>query len=1314
MTRSARRNALTTEIAFDALQIEGGLLAADWLAKVAQLKAPFQSESDYRVPKGLNLRDEIGRYWRIAQAYWVDLSAGRSNGASPADLADQFVVGLLRDVFGFTSLTPTGAVIESERFFPVRFSALNSRVPVVIAPVGAGLDSPSSELGDGTRRRSPFALLQEYLNAFSDATWGLTCDALTLRLARDNASLTRPAWIEADLSRIFTEGLYPDFAALWLLIHESRFRTLDRAPEPCPLESWLGASREQGIAARERLSSGFEKAVVTLGQAFLSHAANGALRSALQLGRLPTEAYFAQLLRLLYRIIFLLTAEERDLLHVRGIAKLTRELYAAGYAILNVRNRSLRRSAHDHNIDQWEAVKIVFRGLAGGEPRLGLPALAGLFAPKQCPDLDAAHLENRDLLTAVFQLCFLRGDSGIERVNWRDMGPDELGYIYEGLLELVPTITEEGRRFSFAGTEESRGHIRKTTGSYYTPDELVKVLLDTALEPVIARTVATHPGSSADALLELAVVDPTCGSGHFLIAAARRLAEHVARLRTTTSPAAEEYRRALRDVVRHCVYGVDANPLAVELCKVSLWMESVTPGLPLTFLETHIRHGNSLLGTTAELMGDRVPDEAWFSLEGDNEKVTRLLRNRNRDELQGQSVLSWTKPMDSENIREAMDALEDAPDTDPEALARKERQWEELLASQAYEHNRLVADAWCAAFFWPKAELGAVSDAAPTTSVWRSLRDRQGASPLLVETVSKISRDYDLFHWDQAFPAVFERGGFDVVLGNPPWERVKIQEQEFFAKRDPSIANARNAAERKKRIAALPETDPTLWIDWCTASRVAQGTSHFFRQSGRYPLSAQGDINTYALFVEHNWRAINRSGRAGFIVPSGIVTDDPTKDLFHALVSGRVLASVYHFENEDRVFRGLHHAYRFVLMTIGDAANADFVFYARRAAQLADQHRHFSLNADDIAILNPNTGNCPTFRSRRDADMNLELYKRTGIFWRDGDREGNPWGVQFLTMFHMANDSGMFRTAGELASAGWVIDVSRFVKDGRVMLPLCEAKMFHLYDHRFGTYAGQTEAQARQGKLPELDDAAHQNPNAASVPRYWVAESEVQDRLSERWDRDWLLGWRDITGTEKRRTVIAAVVPRAAVNNKFPLIMPAGSAELTACLYANLSSFALDYCARQKIGGLSLTFFIVRQLPVLKPDRYLLAAPWASDTTVRGWLLSRVLELTYTSCDLRSFAEECGDLGPPYLWNPERRFVLRSEIDAAYFHLYGISRGDAEYIMDTFPVVRDTEERAYREFRTKRAIIEAYDALARSASSGTPYKSPLGPPTRVK
>jgi hypothetical protein len=1282
---------------------------------VAQLKAPFQSEADYNIPKGLNIRDEIGRYWRIAQAYWADFAVGRSSGGSSGELADQFVAGLLRDVFGFASLTPIDTLFQDERLYPIRFAALHSRVPVVVAPAGSGLDSPLSELGDGSRRRSPFGLLQEYLNASTEATWGLACDAFTLRLARDNASLTRPAWIEADLTRIFSEGLYPDFAALWLLLHESRFGQPDRSQEACPLESWRVASREEGINARERLSAGFEKAVETLGQGFLAHPANGLLQLALRKGHLTKEAYFGQLLRLVYRIIFLLTAEERDLLHVKSTPKSIRELYANGYAILNLRNRSTRRGYHDRNIDQWEAAKIVFRGLAGGESRLGLPALAGLFASMQCPDLDAARLENRALLTAIFQLCFLRGSSGIERVNWRDMGPDELGYIYEGLLEFVPKISEDGRRFSFAGTEESRGHARKTTGAYYTPDELVKVLLDTALEPVIKRTIASHPADSVKALLELAVVDPTCGSGHFLIAAARRIAEHVARLRTAATPTVDDYRRAVRDVVRHCIYGVDANPLAVELCKVSLWMESVAPGLPLTFLETHVRYGNSLLGTTAALMDDRIPDDAWSSLEGDNDKVTRLLKNRSRDEVHGQGVLSWTESAVSDNVREAMKALEDASDMDPEALARKEVLWQGLLASQAYEHEQLVADAWCAAFLWPKEEQGAVAEAAPTNAAWRALRDRQGVSALLVETTRKISQEYGLFHWEQAFPRVFGRGGFDVVLGNPPWEHLELKEQEFFALRNPIIANSPNADGRKKLIAALPSTDAALWEEWEQAKRKAQGEIHLARNSGRYPLCAIGRVNTYALFAEHNWRVLNSHGRAGFLTPSGIVTDDNTKDFFQAVTDAKFLSSVYHFENEDKVFRGLHHAYRFVLMTLGRDDRADFVFYARRATDLREPARHFTLSAQDIELLNPNTRTCPTFRSARDANLNLALYRRIGILWRENEPDGNPWGIRFLQgIFNMASDSGLFRTAGELGSAGWVPDGNRFVKDGKVMLPLGEAKMFTHYDHRFGTYAGQSEAQARQGKLPELDDTSHQDPGFVVLPRYWVAKAEVEDRLADRWDRSWLLGWRDITGTEKRRTVIAAVIPRAGVGHSFPLMFPAVGARDTACLYTNLCSFALDFFARQKVGGLHLTYGYLKQLPIFAPSRYQGLAPWDEQMSLRDWLLRRVLELTYTSWDLQPFADDCSDPGEPYLWQSERRFVLRSEIDAAFFHLYGISRDDTEHIMDTFPVVRDTEERAYNEFRTKRVILEIYDALANAAHIGRPYVTPLGPPTRAK
>ena len=1310
-----RRSLGEARLAFDALSIEGGLVGAEWLARVAQLRAAAQESADYRIPKGLEIREEIARGWRIAQACFQEMEAGSASGGNARALAERFIEALLRDAFGFASVTRTRPRTIGDRVYPVRFFALGDRVPIVVAPAGAGLDSPLPELGDERRRRTAFGLLQETLNASDAALWGLASDGLSLRIARDNASLTRPAWIEADLGRIFNEDLYPDFAALWLIAHESRFGRADSPSATCPLELWREEARQEGTRARARLSAGFQEALKILGQGFLSHAANKELRSALHAGDLTTDRYFGQLLRLVYRLIFLLTVEERDLLHPQDACESARLLYADGYAIRRLRDRAVRRSAHDRQADFWEVLKIVFRGLAGGESRLGLPALAGLFAPEECPELDAAKIENRTFLGALFHLAWLREPSGLVRVNWRDMGADELGYIYEGLLELVPQITADGRAFSFASADESRGHARKTTGSYYTPDELVQLLLASALDPVVKHAVNAHSDHADDALLELTIVDPACGSGHFLLAAARRLADHVARIRSVGTPTPADYQRALRDVVRRCIYGVDVNPLAVELCKVSLWMESIDPGLPLTFLESHIRCGNSLIGTTRALMGEQVPEAAWVVIEGDDKKVTRSLKRRNQEEIAGQLSLLFEPRNETDTLRDAIRAVEQAPDADATTLEEKHRKWNALLASEAYEHEKLVADAWCAAFLWPKDAPGPVVEAAPTTAAWLALRERQAPpSPVLVETTRRIAEDYGLFHWELAFPHVFARGGFDVVLGNPPWERVKLQEQEFFARREPSIAQARNAAERKKLIAALPVTNPVLWNEWTGATRVAQGQSHFVRQAGRYPLCGKGDVNTYALFAEHNWRVLAPRGCAGFIVPSGIVTDDTTKEYFQALLDRSALASVYHFENESLVFKGLHHAYRFVLLTIRESPQADLVFYARHAVDLDDRRRHFALTPTDFATLNPNTWTCPTFRSQRDANINLAMYRRVGVLWRENDSDGNPWGLRFLRMFDMANNSGLFRTRADLASAGWRLDADRFEKDGVLMLPLYEAKMIHHFDHRFGTYEVQSKAQANQGKLPELDHVAHADPRRVTQPRYWVPEDEVATRLDDAWDRSWLLGWRDITGTEKIRTVIACIIPRAAVNHKLPLIMPSHDSQLVAALYANLSSIPFDYCARQKVGGLSLTYFTIRQLPALRPRAYAMPAPWAPSTLIRDWLLPRVLELTYTAWNLKAFAEDCGDDGAPFIWDPERRFRLRCEIDAAFFHLYGISRDDTAYILDSFPVLKRSEEREHGEYRTKRGVLEIYDVLASSATSGLPYESPLGPPRRAK
>jgi len=1320
MAAKRKTKAREAQLAFEALSIEGGLLSPEWLSKVAQLQAGAQAEADYRIHKGLNLRDEIGRYWRIAQAHWADFKSGREAKADVNATADRFVLGLLRDAFGFTALTPVEPAVLQERTYPIGHATLGGRVPVVVAPADSGLDTLSSAFGDGARRRSAFGLAQEYLNAQEGALWGIASDGASLRIVRDNASLTRPAWIETDLQRIFTEERYADFAALWLLCHETRFGRESQPVTECALETWRSAGREEGTRAREHLRRGVEDALVALGQGFLSHPENVSLRADLQNGSLPVKDYFNQLLRLVYRLIFLLTVEERGLLHPDGTSEATKALYANSYGIRRLRERSVKRSAHDRFADLWDVTKVVCRGLAPGEPRLGLPALGGIFAANQCPALDGVKLENRALLLAVFKLAWLREDGSLARVNWRDMGPEELGSVYESLLELVPQIGEAGRQFRFAQGGETKGNARKTTGSYYTPDSLVQVLLDSALEPVIADTIAKNPESAIDALLGLSIVDPACGSGHFLLAAARRLAAHVARLQANGTPSAAEYRHALRQVVGRCIFGVDFNPMAVELCKVGLWMEAVEPGLPLTFLNSHIQHGNALLGTTPELMAKGIPDKAWDPIEGDDKKTASALKKRNKKAAEGQRSFDtlWTKPVDTEaqTVTRAVTELDAASDANVESLAEKEERWDGILGSPEYRHQKFVADAWCAAFVWPK-QPGELTNAAPTNELWRQLRDGQGKAPALTtKTVGELADQYRFFHWHLQFPQVFSKGGFDAVLGNPPWERVKLQEQEFFASRSEEIAKAVNAAARKKLIAKLPAENPQLWEDWCGASRKAEGESHTMRQSGRYPLCGKGDVNTYAIFAEHNRNALGPRGRAGFIVPTGIATDEGTSAYFSSLVNASNLVRFESFENFGVTFAGVNNrqSFSFIVVSSLSVPAATMRFNVNQDDGSGGRDKEFQLSADDFRVLNPNTGTCPTFRSRRDADINLAMYRRTGVLWRESDEtHGNPWKLRFLAMFHMSNDSGLFHPRTELVGEGWQLDGNKFSRGAEYLFPLIEAKMVGLYDHRFASLLPDpTDVTGRiSRKFEGWYSARVEDPNDLVQPQYWVAEPEIAERLAGRWDRDWLIGWRDICRSTDQRTVISSLIPRSAVGDKFLLMLPGVEPRLAACLYASLCSFPLDYAARQKVGGTSLKYFTMRQLPVLRPDTYEADTPWDRGTTLRDWILSRVVELTYTASDLRSFARDVGFDVPPFEWRPQRRFDLRCELDAAFFCLYGLSKDDVAYVMETFPIVRRNEEKANDGvYRTKEAILSIYDKLVEAERTGTAYRTRLSPP----
>jgi len=1315
----ARRN--TGGSGLDALRIEGGLLPAEFLNTVASLQAPHQSEAEYDIDPGLKLRDEIGRYWRIAYSLWqrYDQESQREDLNATGVGIDRWLRHLCKRVLGYEDLHATPPFVVGGRHLPIGHLAGADHVALVLTTRDHPLDKGHAAFGEEGRRRSPHGLAQEFLNAREDCLWALVSNGTHLRLLRDNPSLTRPAYLEVDLERMFREELYPDFAVFWLICHASRLRPQEGGrPESCILEAWRNQAQETGERALERLRDGVEQALRELGSGLLEHRDNEALRQAIEDGRLSEQAFFQQLLRLIYRLIFLFTAEDRDILHAPDAGPEARELYRDGYSLARLRERATTRASYDRHHDLWEGLKVGIEALRTGAGPLGLPALGGLFAADQCPDLDRAKLGNRRLLAAIHALAWFRTRDALTRVNYRDMDTEELGSVYESLLELVPVVRVEAMpwTFGFLGDpradqapvqKKGRGGARKTTGSYYTPDSLVQELIQSALEPVIERSLDRHRDRPMAALLALRIVDPAAGSGHFLLAAARRLAAEVARLQAgADQPTESHYRHALREVVGHCIYGLDLNPLAVELCKTALWLETVEPGRPLGFLDAHIRCGNALIGVLdPAIVEGGIPDAAYKPLTGDDKKTASQLRKANKVAREaGVQALDLGAAI-AEPALCAVD-LAHMPEDTPEEVEEKRTAWEAARESYACRHQRQLADLYTAAFFASKGPN--TVEAVPTSADLSDWRAGRTVRPAVAQVAERLAREHRFFHWYIEFPEVFDQGGFDCVLGNPPWERIKLQEKEFFASRTPEIANAANAAARRRLIEALNEPAPEtpdgirvamrrLYREFQRAKQAAEAASQFVRTGGRYPLTGRGDVNLYAVFAETFLRLLGESGRAGLICPTGIATDDSTKAFFEHLAGGQRLAGLYDFENREGLFPGVHRSYKFALLTLGeDCPEADFLFFATRTEHLRDPRRHFALSAHDIHLLNPNTHTCPVFRSRFDAELTKKIYRRVPVLIDEstGDK-GNPWGIRFARLFDMSNDSDLFRTRAQLLEAGaravgpeWVLP------DGEIYVPLYEAKMVHQFDHRWAEYE-------EDGKTTrDLTGTDHADPTRTARPRYWVPRAEVEQRLTARgWDRGWLLGWRDICRSTDERTVIAGVVPRVGVGNNLPLMFPGDQYEplLSAALIANLSSITFDFVARHKVGGTHLNFFIIKQLPVLPPDAY--------TQTDLDFIIPRVLELTYTAEDLRPWAEDLGHSGDPFPWDPGRRRQLRAELDAYYARLYGLTRIDLRYILDpsdvegpdypseTFRVLKDKEIREFGDYRTRNLVLDAWDRL---------------------
>jgi hypothetical protein len=1333
---------------------EGGLLPADMLDAIAAGAVNGQRPEDFGMERTRNLSDRISAAWQAARAQWALFQVHL------ADLPphDSTATTLTRDYWAIPLLRILGYTLERNRQAPVvagRTYAISHRAgdaddapPIHITGVRVSLDvrppspprTPPRAGGTGGVRMSPHALVQEHLNA-TDHLWGIVTNGVRLRLLRESARFTRPTYVEFDLQAMLEGEQFSDFALLYRLLHRSRLpqRAAD-APE-CWLERYHQQALAEGGRVRDRLRDGVEQALKTLANGLLRHPANERLRRALASGDLTPQAFYRQVLRLVYRLLFLMVAEERALIAATGDdADRALAIYHAHYSMARLRrlaeHAGVAASAGEGGYgDLWIGLLAAFRIFEGSvSHRFPIAPLDGdLFSETACPHLTAeTRMANADLLAAIRALALYHDPESrtLRRVNYGALDVEELGSVYEALLDYRPVIAHAP-----AGSPDVRfdlipGTERKTTGSYYTRPELVQELIASALEPVLAQRLASAGRDAAAreaALLSIRVCDPACGSGHFLLAAARRLGRELARIRAgDDEPSPAQFRHAVRDVIRRCIFGVDLNPLAVDLCKLALWIEGHAAGLPLSFLDHHIRCGNSLVGAPPQnppasggAGGVGIPDEAYRPIHGDEKGIAAELRKRNRAERDAytrdravQERMFADEPTAAPLAR-ALAALDDLPDESVAAVRARAARYADLR--QAHRRERARDDLWTAAFFQPLTRANAPW--VPTTADVIDA-DPGGRKALLA---GGLAQEIGFFHWELEFAQVFaERGGFDVVLGNPPWERIKLQEQEHFVD-IPAIRDAPNKAARAEQIAAwrrgTPEQQRRI-AQYDAALYRAEAESRFVRGSGRFPLTAVGDVNTYALFAELSRTLLAPDGRAGIIVPTGIATDDGAKAFFGDLIARRQIISLYDFENREKLFADVDSRYKFSLLTIGAAQAAPrFVFFATRAAHLRDERRVFALTPADLGRINPNTRTAPLFRTRRDADLTAAIYARVPVLINE-TTGANPWGVRFMTMFHMSNDSRLFRPAPAPAEAG-----------RGDHLPLYEAKLLHQFTHRWATYEGGA---TREATAAELAD-----PTWTITPRYLVPAAEVEARLAGRWERRWLLGWRDITNATNERTAIFSLLPRVGVGHTVPLMLfQSLRADLAACFLAIVNSLVFDWITRQKIGGTHLTYTYLTQLPVLPPEAFS-----AADI---AFIVPRVVELVCTAWDVQPFAADVwadADAGlraailaqrednlracaartppeiaaavvaataddaappPPFIWNDDRRARIRAELDARIARLYGVTRDDLRYILDpqevegpdfpgeTFRVLKEKELRQYGEYRTRRLVLEAF------------------------
>lgn len=1089
---------------------------------------------------------------------------------------------------------------------------------------------------------------------------------------------------------------------------------------------------------------------------------------------------------LLYRLLFLFYAEDRHLLP-------TRDPRYAPYSVRRIRERvrdevdaSKVFSTRLDNI--WRELKGAFLLIDEGDDAVGMPAYnGGLFDRSRAPLLERTRVPDSVMAPIIDMLSRRTEDLLKLWINYRDLSVAHLGGIYERLLEYklvhevepgVGSATPVGRIVA-----KPASFARKVSGSYYTHDDLVRLVLRESVGLLAQERLAsfsrlvkklseksslTHADEEAlnekdpaSLILELKLCDPAMGSGHFLVALVDDLADRVLEaiasaahevnelpgaaiwvesgrpwqspllakvastrrnIRTTandhgwsvTDAQLDDRHIVRRMILKKTIFGVDKNPMAVELAKTALWLHTFTVGAPLSFLDHHLKVGDSLHG------------EQLKQVQQGLQQLGALLLQSEFDRLrEAEKLIAKVADLTDADITEAAESkhLARLADEQTAPLTRVLDFWRalrwivpgwpvdnanriaKLLRTEQEEQQRLRAG--LVALLEPTLNLvGVLTEG----SVDRSNPAAAEVNELIARCQT-LAKDESFFHWWSTFPTVFTgaNAGFDAIIGNPPWDRIKLQEVEWFAERDLVIASQVRAADRKRRVKELKTSKSPLWVEYVGAVERAEANARVLgngkQGSGDYPLLGGGDVNLYSLFVERSMRLVAPQGVVALLTPSGIAGDKGAADFFRAVTSTSRLGALYDFENRKVFFPDVHASFKFCCLVFGGEKRSfkrsRLAFFLRRVDEIGITDRVLNLSADDFALANPNTNAAPIFRSSRDANITLDLYRRHPVLvrhgkWSDSTGQGavsRAWPVKYARMFDMTNDSDLFMRAEELTKEGWQrSELNRWAKGDALAVPLYEGKMVQAFDHRAADVVVNAANLKRAAQQESLQAYEKERADRFPSPQFWVKNSDVE----RTWDGEWCIAYKSVTAPSNMRTMIAAIVPRCGVGNSMAMLLPMeGSAksyrEWAPILLANLNSFAYDFALRQKVQGQNLNWFIIEQSVVVAADAF---EQDAGGRKLADVVREAVARLTYTSDDVEAFALDTSSLKSPVTWNhPDRRKLLVA-MDALFFNLYGLSADDIAYIMDTFPIVRDMERAAHGEYRLKDEILAAHAEIS--------------------